>query len=139
GVEGLAAGRCDIGLGVGRGTDITRRVRGWFSLAVDDVELFLGITREDEIMMQKLVITAVKAQIKDDARASRLVAAAVLEPVCRGRAGQQFAMRPHGITIGDYCRERHVLTVVERDPRDRCVAAGLNSLHAASAVQHYAK
>jgi len=51
--------------------------------------------------MQKLVITAVKAQIKDDTRASRLIAAAVLEPVCRGRAGQQFAMRPDGITIGD--------------------------------------
>jgi len=41
-VERLAAGRCDIGLRVGRGTDIARGVRGWFSLAVDDVELFWG-------------------------------------------------------------------------------------------------
>src|SRR5271166_6178591 len=78
-VEGLAAGRCDIGLGVGRGTDITRRVRGWFSLAVDDVELFLGITREDEIMMPKPVKTAGQGQKKGQAPTSRPISAGVFE------------------------------------------------------------
>ena len=87
-VEGLAAGRGDLRLGGGRGTDVAGRVGRRLALAVDDVELLVRIAREDEVVMEQVVVTAVEAQVEDHARAGRLVAAGA------SRTGRPPACRP---------------------------------------------
>ena len=78
-------GGATLGLGRGRGADVARRVGGGLALAVDRVELLVRVAREDEVVVEQVVVAPVEAEVEDDPRAGRLVAAAAARTARRRR------------------------------------------------------
>ena len=120
-VERLAAGRRDAGLGAGRRGEIAGRVRGRLAAAVDPVELLLGVAREDEVVVQQVLVAAVQAEVEHDARAGRFATSATARSWPRARR-QQFVVRAHRVHVGDDGAERDALAVVGLEPLHTAVA-----------------
>ena len=123
-VEGLAAGRGDLGLGGGRGADVAGRVGRRLALAVDEVELLVRVAREDEVVMQEMLVAAVEAQVEDDARAGRLVAGGVSRTgAAAGVPASSSRCVRTASAVGDHGRQRRDAAVVELDSRRRLLRA----------------
>src|SRR5262249_31494383 len=68
-VKRFTARRCDLRIGARGSTDVARRVRGGFAFAVNEIELLMRVPRKNKIVVQQVVVTAVKSQVQHDARA----------------------------------------------------------------------
>ena len=58
--------------------------------------------------MEEMLVAAIEAQVEDHAGAGGLVAPALLEAARGRRAGQELAVSPHGIAVGDHGRQGHL-------------------------------
>ena len=81
-----------------RGADVTGRIGRGLAPAVDRVELLVRVAREDEVMVQQVIVATIKPEVEDDAGTGRLVAAAARSN-CATPAWprEQLAMGPHGV------------------------------------------
>ncbi len=89
---------------------------------VNSLKLLMRVAREDEVMVQQLVILAIKPEIEHDARAGGLVGAPPLEPSGGSLALEQIAVGPHGINVRDDRRQGDALAVLGLEARN---SAGL--------------
>ena len=72
-----------LGLGRGRCADVAGRVGRRLAPAVDRVEFLVRVAREDEVVVQQVVVAAVEPQVEHHARTGRLVAPPPLELAAR--------------------------------------------------------
>jgi hypothetical protein len=66
-VEGFTTRRGDFGFTTGWSADVACGVWCGLPLAIDPVELLMGIVREDEVVMKELIVPTVEAEIEDNA------------------------------------------------------------------------
>ena len=135
-VERLAARDRHFRLGDRRGADVTGRIGGRLATAVDRLELLVGIVREDEVVMDQLLVPLVEAEVEHHARTRGLVLAAA-EKLSLRLAVEELAMGADavGVAHDDGGRDRlaggclHTadLAVLDDDPPDRGVGADIDA------------
>jgi hypothetical protein len=106
-IEGIAAGGRGFSFGASRGGKIAGGVRSRFALAVDEVELFVRIAGEDEVVMEQVVVSPLQTQIENNARTGGFIIATLLESLRGLRRGfrEKFPVSANTVGIGNNRRE----------------------------------
>ncbi len=101
----------------GGGREVARRVRGRLALAVDEVELLVRVAREDEVVVQQVVVGLVQARgrARRRSRPARTRGASRTVPRRAALLRQQFAVRADAVRVRHHRGQLDHLAVVGLD------------------------
>jgi hypothetical protein len=76
-IQRFSTVRRNRGIGGPGSANVACGIRSGFSLAINEIEFFMGISGEDEIVMRKVIIAPVESKVEDDTGAGGLGISAI--------------------------------------------------------------